>query len=151
LGVIRQMGRKSEPEVALRQNDVRDMMLKGKATSYIIAYCTNTYNVGRSTIERDITVVYAHLRQYMSKAKDDIIAEHLGKYDKIFDECMELSNHRDALKAMRQKEELLKYHKAEPLIAIQNNSMNFENVSDESLMAAIKDLTKKNEESRKLG
>jgi Lhr-like helicase len=122
------MGRKNEAEIAVRQTDVRDMLLKGKSTSHIIAYVTNTYSIGKSTVERDITIVYRELRRYLEKAKDDIISEHIAKYDKIFEDCMDVGNVRDALKAMRQKEELLKYHRNEPLIAIQNNTMNFDNV-----------------------
>lgn len=132
--------RKSEAEVALRQTDIRDMLLKGKATSHILAYIGNQYGVARSTIERDITIVYRQLRVYLEKNKDDIISEHIARYDKIYEECMEIMNHKDAMKAMRQKEELLKYHRNEPLIAIQNNTMNLENVSDDKLLKAIEEL-----------
>ena len=141
------MGRKSEAEVAIRQTDVRDMMLQGKSTSHIIAYIGNTYGIARSTIERDITIVYRHLRTYLEKNKDDIIAEHIGKYDKIFEDCFELANYRDALKALRQKEELLKYHRNEPLIAVQNNTFNMENVSDDVILKSIENLKKLKNES----
>lgn len=137
------MGRKGEAEVALRQQDVEEMLLKGKSTAYIIAYVGNHYGVARSTIERDLTTVYRSLRKYFEKAKDDIVSEHLARYDYLYEQCMELANYRDALKAMRQKEELLKFHRNEPLISVQNNTLNLENVSDDTLMKAIENLTKK--------
>lgn len=137
------MGRKGEAEVALRQQDVEEMLLKGKSTSYIIAYVGNQYGVSRATIERDITTAYRTLRKYFEKAKDDIVSEHIAKYDFMYEQCMELANYKDALKAMRQKEELLKFHRNEPLISVQNNTLNLENVSDDTLMKAIENLTKK--------
>ena len=136
------MGRKNQSEVLLRQQDVEEMLLKGKSTAYIIAYIGNQYGVARSTIERDLTMVYRTLRKYFEKAKEDIISEHIAKYDKIFEQCCEMADYRDALKAMRQKEELLKYNRNEPLIAIQNNNLNLENVSDEQLQKAIEELKK---------
>lgn len=141
------MGRKNESEVKLRQQDVEEMLLKGKSTAYIIAYCQNQYGIARSTIERDLTVVYGYLRKYFEKAKDDIIAEHLAKYDLVYEQCMELANFRDALKAMRQKEELLKYHRNEPLIAVQNNTFNLENLTDEALFKGIEEIKKMKNES----
>jgi hypothetical protein len=141
------MGRKNEAEVALRQNDVKEMLLQGRSTTYIIAYVMNQYKIGRSSVERDITIVYRELRQYFERAKDDIISEHIGRYDRIFEQCMELGNYRDALKALRQKEELLKYHKNEPLIAIQNNTMNVDSISDEVLLESIKNLKELNGKS----
>lgn len=134
------MGRKNEASVVLRQNDVRDMLLKGKSTSHIIAYINNQYGVARSTIERDITIIYRQLRVYVEKAKEDIIAEHIAKYDKVFEDCYEVCNYRDALRALKQKEELLKYHRNEPLIAVQNNTFNLENVTDAALMKALEEL-----------
>jgi len=141
------MGRKNEASVTLRQNDVRDMLLKGKSTSYIIAYVNNQYGVARSTIERDITIIYRQLRVYVEKAKEDIIAEHIAKYDKIFEDCFELCNYKDSLKALKQKEELLKYHRNEPLIAVQNNTFNLENVSDATLLKSIEEIKKMKNES----
>ena len=138
------MGRKNEAEVALRQHDVEEMLLKGKSTSYIVAYVCNQYGVARSTVERDLTIVYRSLRKYFEKAKDDIVSEHLARYDYLYEQCMDLANYRDALKAMRQKEELLKFHRNEPLISVQNNTLNLENVSDEALLKAIENLNKLN-------
>lgn len=136
------MGRKSENEMMVRQNDVREMMMKGNSTSFIAAYIMNEYHVSKPTVERDITIIYRELRVYMEKAKEDIISEHIGKYDKIFADCMELLNFKDALKALKQKEELLKYHRNEPLIAIQNNTMNLENIGTQELLTAIEELKK---------
>jgi len=141
------MARKGEAEVAIRQTDVRNMMLQGKSTSHIIAYMGETYKIARSTTERDITIVYRHLRTYLEKAKDDIIAEHIGKYDKIFEDCCELANYRDALKALRQKEELLKYHRNEPLISFQNNTINMDNVTDDVLIKSIENIKRLKDES----
>lgn len=136
------MGRNNHTAMELRQQDIEEMLLQGKSTSYIITYMRNTYHVARSTTEKDLTIVYRELRKYFEKAKDDIIAEHIAKYDRIFEQCISLADYKDALKAMRQKEELLKFHRNEPLIAIQNNTLNLENVSDEQLLKAIDELKK---------
>ena len=136
------MAKVSENKIAIRQSDVREMMLKGNSTSFIAAFIMNEYGVSKGTVERDITIIYRELRVYMEKAKEDIISEHIAKYDKIFADCMELSNFKDALKALKQKEELLKYHRNEPLIAIQNNTMNLEAIGSDELLKAIQELKK---------
>jgi hypothetical protein len=136
-------GKKNASSVALRQQDIEEMLLRGKSTSFIVAFCLNEYGIARSTVEKDLTIIYGYLRKYFEKAKDDIIAEHIAKYDRIFEQCSESYNYRDALKAMRQKEELLKFHRNEPLIAVQNNTLNLENVTDQQLLKAIEELTGK--------
>lgn len=134
------MANKSSNQVMLRQNDVREMMLKGNSTTFIAAFIMNEYQVSKGTVERDITIIYRELRVYMEKAKEDIISEHIAKYDKIYEDCMTMYNFKDALKALKQKEELLKYHRNEPLIAIQNNTMNLEAIGSNDLLKAIEDL-----------
>lgn len=134
------MARTSDSIMTVRQDEVRDMLLQGKSTASIIKDIGSKYRIARSTIERDITIVYKQLRIYIEKSREDIIAEHIAKYDRIFEQCMDIYDYRDAMKALRQKEELLKYHRNEPIIAIQNNTMNMENVSDSAIIDAIEKL-----------
>lgn len=127
-------------ELDQRQSEVREMLLSGKASTHICNVISKQYGVSKKSIERDITICYRELRRYIEKAKEDIISEHIGKYDKIFNDCMDVMNHRDALRALKQKEELLKYHRNEPLIAVQNNTFNMENISTDDLLKAVEEL-----------
>lgn len=127
-------------EVAMRREVVKELILQGKPTFQIIQTITKDYGIGLKSVEKDITLAYRELKKYAEKHKEDIVSEHIGKYDKIYEQCMKLGDFRDALKAIRQKEELLKYHRADPLIAIQNNTMNLENVTNDMLIKSIEEL-----------
>ena len=138
------MGRKPSAQVKVRQSDVRQMLVQGKDTQFIKAFIMNEYGISESTIENDLLVVGRSIRLYFEKNKDEIICEHLAKYDSVYEKAYEMMNYRDALRALRQKEEILRMHRAEPIIAIQNNTMSFDNVDDDQLKKAIEDLKKLN-------
>lgn len=133
------MGRKSIAEVETRRVDVRDMLLRGKSTSHIMAYITTNYGIARSTIEHDITAVYGELRKYFERETLDIISEHVSRYEKIYEDCMDIGNVRDAMKALEQKEKLLALHRQEPFINISNNTntINFNHLSVEKIQELL--------------
>ena len=47
------MGRNSDANVLVRQNDIQEMLLQGKTTAFIIAYCYKEYGISRKTVEKD--------------------------------------------------------------------------------------------------
>ena len=122
------MGRKSTAEVAARQKDVREMLLQGKGTSHIISYMNGNYGVSRSTVENDITKVYGDLRKYIERNIDDVISEHIGKYDLIFEQCMDVMDVKNAMVALKQKETLLRMHIQQPLVHVTQQSLNLNGV-----------------------
>ena len=122
------MGRKSTAEVAVRQKDVRDMLLGGKSTSHIIAFLNSNYGVARSTVERDITQIYGELREYMERGIEDIIHEHVAKYDHIYELCMDTGDAKHAMLALKQKETLLRMHVQQPLINVTQQTLNLNQV-----------------------
>lgn len=138
---VGQRGTKSE--LIERRNKIQKLVLKGKSTPTIVSEITTEYGISKIQVVKDLTAIYKDMRTYLEKHKDNIIAEHTAKYDTIFEDAMELLNYRDALKALRQKEELLRYHRGEPLIAVQNNNFTLENVSDAELLKAITELKNK--------
>ena len=122
------MGRKSTAEVAARQKDCRDMLLEGKSTSHILSWMNTNYGVARSTVERDITTIYGQLRKYMEKNVEDIIGEHVAKYDHIYEICMEVPDIKNAMQALKQKESLLQMHTQQPLINVTQQTLNLNHV-----------------------
>ena len=142
------MGRLARIEVDERREAVLDMMLLGKTNSHIKSFIMNRYNVGLSTVEHDLTIVYQELREFAEKEKTQTIEKHIARYEKAYAHCMETGNVFVALKALKQKEELLQLHKGTPLIAVQNNNMSFDNLSVEEiekLLNGIKPDTENNQ------
>ena len=64
----------------------------------------------------------------MEKNIEDIISEHVAKYDHIFEMCMDSGNTRDAMVALKQKETLLKMHTQQPLINVTEQTLNLNHV-----------------------
>jgi hypothetical protein len=127
-------GRTSIAEIATRRKDVKDMIMQGKGKQHIVAYITGNYGIRLSTIENDITIVYKDLKEYIIKHKDDVISEHIGRYDHIYEICLEVGNTDGAMKAMLQKEKLMKLHDT-PTVVINNNTLNmFEDLSLDKLL-----------------
>lgn len=139
------MGRKTTAEVAIRRSDVRDMLLQGKGHQNIIATINRMHGVGRKAIEADITVVYKELREYFAQDRDNIIAEHVSRYEHIYAECLSIGDTKGAMQAMKQKEQLMKLLEDKPLVAVQQNNVNmdFSNLSVEDL----KELLNKNDDN----
>ena len=129
------MGRKTTAEVALRRSDVRDMLLQGKNHERIVAFCNQNWGVGRKAVEADITHVYKELREYFAQDRDNIIAEHVARYEHIYAECLSIGDTKGAMQAMKQKEQLTKLLDNQPLVAVQQNNLNIDlsNLSLEDL------------------
>ena len=129
------MGRKTTAEVALRRSDVRDMLLQGKGHERIVAYCNTHWGVGRKAVEADITCVYKDLRKYFEQDRDNIIGEHVSRYEHIYAECLSIGDTKGAMQAMKQKEQLMKLLEDKPLVSVNNNTLNIDlsNLSLEDL------------------
>jgi hypothetical protein len=143
-------GRKSIAERAARRTDVKDMLMQGKNKQHIVSYMSSNYGIGLSTIESDITAVYLDLKEYIIKHKDDIIGEHIGRYEHIFEICLDVGNTDGAMKALLQKEKLMKLHDAPVAINLQvnNNTLNVENIISNATVEELLKLKEKNDNNR---
>lgn len=120
------MGRKTSAEVAIRRQDVRDMLMQGKGHQHIVAYVRQEYGVQHKAVEADITHVYKELREYWAKERDDIIAEHVARYEHLYEQCLSIADTKGAMQALKQKEQLMKLLEPTPLVAIQQNNLNLD-------------------------
>lgn len=125
------MGRKSSQEVATRRSDVMDMMMQGKSTLHIIAWVNTNYGTARSTTERDITECKTAIKDYFNQDRDNIIAEHTARYEHIYQQALGSGFHREAMQAMKQKEQLLRLLEEKPVVQIVDKQINldFSNLS----------------------
>lgn len=131
------MGRKTNAEVSVRRQDVRDMMMQGKGHQHIVAWIHQHYGVGNKSVEADITIVYKELRAYFAKDRDDIIAEHVSRYEHIYQQCLEIGDAKGAMQAMKQKEQLMRLLETTPTVAIQQNNYNFDQLSVEEIKSLL--------------
>jgi hypothetical protein len=127
------MGRKSETEVLARQDDVLEMMIKGKPTREIINIIHLNYGVSKPTIERDITVGYQHLKKYIQRNVDDVIATHVSRYEKIYQAAFDAYDYKSAIAALRAAEDLLKVREQVPLVTVNNNTLNIDGLTTEQI------------------
>jgi len=119
----------NQSEIVERREDVMTSLLRGWRTADIIKATTTNYNVSKVTIERDITHCYAEIRKKYEREIPDIISNHIAKYEEIHRAAMELGDFRSCIAALQAIEKLLKLHVEQPLIAIQNNTVNLDNLS----------------------
>ena len=133
------MGRRSSQEVATRRSDVMDMLMQGHSTMHIIAWVQNNYGTARSTTERDITECRDSIKAYFNQDRDNIIAEHTARYEHIYQQAISSGFHKEAMQALKQKEQLLKLLDDKPTVSIQQNtlSLDFSNLSVDDLKALL--------------
>lgn len=134
------MGRKSIGEIEARRNEVCEMLLEGKNKSFIVSYCATNWGVRLSAVEKDITAVRKELNKEFHREKQEIIAEHLARYENLYRFYMDAGteeepniyyNPETAAKMLERKEKLLHLHN--PNVVIQNNTQNNLNLNNLSL------------------
>ena len=136
-------GRKGLAEVMARRNDVRAMMLEGKSKSFIVSYCASNYGIKLSSVEKDITACYKDMLEYNHKIKEEVIAEHIQRYELIYEIFMReynedktlniFYNPEKAAETMQKKEKLMQLYTIDPLVVINNNTLNVNTYSTEQL------------------
>lgn len=128
------MGRKPSIYTEVRRNNIRTLMLEGKATSYIVAYCNHTYGVTRKTVEKDISKIYVEIGDEFQKTKEIIMELHVSRYERLYEFYMDRGNEEDGLnthfdpekaaKMLERKERLLGVlnKQSEVIAAVQVNN-----------------------------
>lgn len=142
------MGRKSTAEVEARRSDVYEMLMQGKSKSFIVSYCATNWGVRLSAVEHDIAAVREELNKQFHREKQEIIAEHLARYENLYRFYMDRGTEEDpnihynpetAAKMLEKKERLLHLHN--PDVVVQNNyqqnNLNLENLSLNELQTLL--------------
>lgn len=127
-----------QADVLIRRNEVRELLLSGKNTQHIYSFIIEKYGVTKSVVMRDIAYTYSDVREYLNRNIEDVLATHIGRYERIYELSMDMYNTRDAMKALESIEKLLKMHTAQPLI--QYNQLNLNNVDDKTLLDIVQQL-----------
>jgi len=127
-----------QAEVVARRNDCKEMLLGGKSSNHIYTYISNRYGVTKSVVMKDISIVYGEVKEYINRNIEDVLATHIGRYERIYELCMDTGDAKNAMKALESIEKLLRMHAAEPLI--QFNQLNLEGVTDKTLKEIVDNL-----------
>jgi len=110
------MGRKPAAYTEIRRNDIRELMLEGKSTSYIVAVMNNEYGISRKAVEKDITIIYKRLRSELDTESKELMLKHIARYEQIYSFYMDKGTEEEpnmyfnpelAMKALEKKERLL--------------------------------------------
>lgn len=124
------MGRKSLAEVEARRNDIYEMLLEGKPKAHIVSYCASNWGVKLSAVEKDIASVRQELTRQFQQEKDEIVAEHVARYENLYRFYMDKGTSEEpnifyhpetAAKMLEKKEKLL--HMYNPEVAVQVNNI----------------------------
>ena len=116
-------------EITERREDVMTSLLRGWRTADIIKATTKNYNVSQVTIERDITHCYGEIRKKYERDIPSIISSHIAKYEEIHRAAMEMGDFRSSIASLQAIEKLLKLHVEQPLIMLQQNNLNLDNLN----------------------
>lgn len=128
-------------DVAYRRNQVREMLLAGKSSQHIYDVIMQIHGVSKSVVMKDITTVYAEVKDYLNRNVEDVLATHISRYERIYEMSMDLMDVKNAMKALESIEKLLKMHTTQPLI--QYNQLNLNNVDDKTLLDIVQQLKEK--------
>lgn len=123
--------------VLQRKKEVMKLLSKGKTLSTIYDTISSEYNVTVSTIEKDLIECYATIKERFKKDFPAIVEKHVMLYDKIIEENLDSFTHETALKAMSQKEKLLKLHAPDTAIQINNNTLDLSHLTVEELQKLL--------------
>lgn len=146
-----EMERQLVNPVEERRAEVKEYFLMGWDLIKIKKDISAKYGVKLITVNHDLIEVKKDLRKY---AKDiQLIEEHVGKYDLIYNKAMQKGDRKNALQALRQKEELLRMVDRPGNINIvqYNNEINIEanfEAVDVQTLLKIKQLLDGGEENR---
>lgn len=119
----------NQTEIIERRDDVMTSLLRGHSTRDIINVIGSTYGVSRVTVERDITHCYAEIKKKYQRDLPEIISTHIAKYEEIHKAAMGMGDFRSAINALQAIEKLLKLHVEQPLVLLQQNNLNLQDMS----------------------
>lgn len=137
MGKKRHVVKSSRQEIDLRHSDIMEQLLNGRRSKDIIRNICDQYGITKKTVQRDITLCYGAIRKRFERNTDDLIAEHIAKYEHIHKKALEAYDFKAAITALQSIEKLLKLHKDEPLVAIQQNNMNLSNLTMDELLKLL--------------
>lgn len=152
------MSRKPQIYTDVRRNDVRRLLLEGKTTSHIAAYCNHTYGVSRRTVERDISAIYDEIKKEVSREKQSLIEMHVARYENLYRFYMDTGTEENpnihfnpeiASKMLEKKERLIGALNKQGETYVENQQVNNYtlNLNDKTLEELFSARDKLNEES----
>lgn len=113
----------TEAGVKIRRDALLNQMLEGKTKTALRQWYTENYpNLTLKSLNNDMVQCYEKLREYTSNDTNEIITDHVHRYDILIDMAIDAGFVGEAVKAMQAKEKLLRLHN--PDVAIQNNTLN---------------------------
>lgn len=130
-------GRKPAALVAVRQEEVLRLMVKGMPTKEICVIIADKYGVGRAAIEKDITAAYKYLKENIERKIGDVVSVHVMRYEKIYDEAMQIGDFRSAIAALKEIEALLKVRENQPLVANNTLHVHLDGLSTEQIKSLL--------------
>lgn len=111
-------------KVEIRRNEVADMISDGKTYNFIKNELSKKYDVSTHSIQNDINLMMNDMKEYVAKNRNLIIGNHLLKYDRLYERCMEAKDYDTAIKVLNSKEKLLNLYKEVSPVTINQLSVN---------------------------
>lgn len=135
---ILERGFRLSDKVELRREEVYNMLTGGYDPDSICIKLSEKYKVAQKSIQSDIYLIRYKLQDYMKKDLEEIIADHIAKYDRVYQKALERGDFDSSLKALNAKEKLLRIHKTESVVTI--NQLNVQAYTNEQLLSIQKTL-----------
>lgn len=112
-----------------RRKEVWELKLKGYSGLSIARELSNKYDVSRSVIYKDLELYKDYLKE-REIDDEEMILLHIGRYEELYQRCMEYGITRLAMYALKRKEMLMGKHKA--VVGIQVN--NYNNIVEKNII-----------------
>ena len=122
-------------DISRRREEVLQLLMNFKGHSYIQDYIQSKYDVGKKSVERDITIAYETIKNDYPIDTQSIVEKHIAMYYDLANQAKEQYDAKGAAAILEKIEKLLKLHQPDVVINnnTQNNTLNLENISVEEL------------------
>ena len=152
------MARTNDAIVAIRRNEIRELLLKGESTSMIAVFIREKYGITKKSVEHDITLIYKTFKKEYKNKIEKIIQNHLLRYEEIYRFYMNEGTeddpniHFDPEKASKMLEKIERLtgilnKQAEVIAAVQinNTQINYNKIIPELTKEELRELLNENE------
>ncbi len=125
----------TEIQVLARRDWIMDELLKMTQRAEIKKQWKSKYpDLSDPSFNNDLVVVYERMREALPSA-EQIVVDHLGKYNNIYNLCIENGDHKTAMNALKEIERLYQVadqrgiHNVNKLVIKNTMTLNTENLS----------------------
>lgn len=127
------------PQISVKQRrqQLLAKMMEGNSTANLRDWWMEEFNRTDHTYQKDITWCNNKMKLFLKDEHEDIIANHLSRYDRNAEAAFDALQFGASNQALQFKEKLLGMHRPETVAFIQNNNFNLEQLTNDEIIELL--------------